>query len=99
MDIPLRPDLDRLVQQSNGRVRVAHGVDEADEKWNGYTGLVSEKMIKDTMFSPSEKDSVLIVCGPPGMMKHVCGERGSRGEQGPIRGVLKEMGYERVYKL
>ncbi|RYG47243.1 hypothetical protein EON67_08755 [archaeon] len=42
----------------------------------------------------------IFVCGPPGMMKHLSGEKKSPADQGDLTGLLADMRYtkEQVYK-
>lgn len=47
-------------------------VDKAEEGWTGPTGHVNASLIEAHLPKPSE-DSVIFVCGPPGMM-NVSGE-------------------------
>ena len=56
-------------------------------------------MIKARM--PAPGFGKVMVCGPPAMMDAVCGPKGEKGAQGPLGGMLKEMGYseEDVYKF
>jgi cytochrome-b5 reductase len=41
------------------------------------------------------------VCGPPGMMNHISGDKAKDRSQGELTGILKELGYtaEMVYKF
>ena len=43
----------------------------------------------------------ILICGPPGMVKHLAGELPSKRGQGELGGLLKEMGYEpsQVFKF
>jgi cytochrome-b5 reductase len=51
---------------------------------------------------PSSDDSAskILICGPPGMMAALSGNKGEGGVQGEVEGVLKEMGYtsDQVFK-
>ncbi|KAG0267413.1 hypothetical protein BG011_005698 [Mortierella polycephala] len=40
------------------------------------------------------KKSIILICGPENMVKHVSGTRGANGQE-PIRGVLGAMGYQK----
>jgi len=51
---------------------------------------------------PAPNDTALIyVCGPPGMMKALTGEKKSPADQGPLTGSLKDLGWneKNVYKF
>ena len=41
------------------------------------------------------------ICGPPGMMKFISGDKAEDKSQGALEGLLKELGYsaEGVYKF
>eukprot|EP01060_Flectonema_neradi_P000243 TRINITY_DN10175_c0_g3_i1.p1 TRINITY_DN10175_c0_g3~~TRINITY_DN10175_c0_g3_i1.p1 ORF type:complete len:343 (+),score=43.12 TRINITY_DN10175_c0_g3_i1:75-1031(+) len=84
---------------TSARANVYHTVLEADEKWTGGVGYVNKSMIKAKMPPPGE--GKVFVCGPPAMMEAVCGPKGEKGAQGPLGGLLKDMGYseEDVYKF
>lgn len=46
-------------------------------------------------------DSLVCVCGPPGMMNAISGDKLPDKSQGPLTGMLKAMGYSEnnVYKF
>ena len=51
---------------------------------------------------PAPADDILIfVCGPEPMLRHISGGKGENYTQGPLAGLLKELGYteEMVYKF
>ncbi|KAF8965678.1 NADH-cytochrome b5 reductase [Entomortierella lignicola] len=75
-------------------------------EWKGYTGYVNQDMLKgllppvktikdssSTEVSDKTGKSIVLVCGPENMIKHVAGSRGMNGLE-PIRGVLGDMGYK-----
>ncbi|KAG0004666.1 hypothetical protein BGZ80_000595 [Entomortierella chlamydospora] len=78
-------------------------------EWKGYVGYVNQDMLKELLPAPKaikdsssteeEKDkseakkSIVLVCGPESMIRHVAGSRGMSGQE-PIRGVLGAMGYK-----
>jgi cytochrome-b5 reductase len=74
------------------------------KKWLGGVGHISKEMIAAFLPQPGEKDSAILVCGPPGMMKAISGDKDytkQPPEQGELSGLLKEMGYtkEQVFKF
>lgn len=98
-DIMLKDRIDALaISQPNFKVHYV--VDKADKGWKGGVGYVSSDMLKKCMPAPSD-DSLVLVCGPPGMMKSVSGEKVSPKDQGPLSGLLKGLGYTeaQVYKF
>jgi cytochrome-b5 reductase len=68
----------------------------------GLTGHVDANMI--TSFLPPPKQAAgptrVLVCGPPGFMKHLSGEKKSPSDQGELTGLLAGLHYtkEEVYK-
>ena len=68
--------------------------------WKGSTGFISKGLLKSHLPPPSS-DSMVLVCGPPGMMEAVSGNKAKPAEQGELKGALKELGYspEGVYKF
>lgn len=50
---------------------------------------------------PGAPDAMVFVCGPPGLMNAVSGDKAKDKSQGPLSGMLKDMGYsaERVFKF
>lgn len=67
-DIILRQELDKL--NADGKVKVRYTVDNGNDSWKGYTRFVSEQMFRETFPQPSN-DHLLMVCGPPLMIKDV----------------------------
>jgi len=72
-----------------------------EDEWSGHVGFVHQDMVMG-LLPPAEENatgddtskSVILVCGPESMVKHVAGTRGMSGHE-PIRGVLGTMGYQR----
>ena len=62
------------------------------ERWSGGEGYVTKDVLSAHMPKPG-KDSLILVCGPPPMMKIISGAKVSPKEQGPLEGLLKTMGY------
>ncbi|KAG0305490.1 NADH-cytochrome b5 reductase [Dissophora globulifera] len=78
--------------------------------WSGHVGYVNQDMLRgllpasnaisgatDATTSAAAQvtiKSVVLVCGPESMIRHVAGNRGASGQE-PIRGVLGEMGYKK----
>lgn len=102
-DIMLKSRLDAL-QQAHANFSVHYMVDAVPKgtSWNGGTGYVTRDVISKWMPSPEHKDDALVlVCGPPPMMKAVSGNKVSPKDQGPLQGILKDMGYResQVFKF
>lgn len=71
-DIILRDELDELVHQSRGRIRVHHVLHRQDSSWNGLTGLISEGMIRELLPKPAASTGFL-VCGADAMVRAIRG--------------------------
>ncbi|KAH9600527.1 Oxidoreductase FAD/NAD(P)-binding [Trypanosoma melophagium] len=100
-DILLRDRLDLLSKKNHEKFNVFYMLTEAPRLWFGYKGHLTKSVIGETMPSPKSRGKAMIlVSGPPGFMKTVCGEKSGRS-QGPLGGYLKEMGYseDMVYKF
>lgn len=97
-DVLLKKKLDVLAA-SHPNLKVFYTVDNPTKDWRGGLGYVSHDMVVKGLPPPSD-DTLILVCGPPGMMKHVCGDKEKR-EQGELSGVLKEVGFveSMVYKF
>lgn len=69
--------------------------------WPGATGNINKDLLKTVLPEPKEENIKVFVCGPPGMMKAISGDKKSPKEQGELTGQLKELGYdaEQVYKF
>jgi cytochrome-b5 reductase len=66
------------------------------KKWLGGVGLVTATMLKPFLPKPGVEKSLILVCGPPPMMKAVSGETkyiDGKSTQGELAGMLKDMGY------
>ncbi|GJN05662.1 hypothetical protein PR202_ga23311 [Eleusine coracana subsp. coracana] len=98
-DILLKKELDRLAS-SYPNFKVFYTVDKPSNDWRGGVGFVSKDMILKGLPGPGQ-DSLILVCGPPGMMNHVSGDKAKDRSQGELSGLLKELGYtaEMVYKF
>lgn len=98
-DILLKQKLDRLAA-SHPNLKIFYTVDSPSKNWGGGTGFISKDMVVKGLPAPSN-DSLILVCGPPGLMNHISGDKAKDWSQGEVAGVLKELGYteEMVYKF
>jgi len=99
-DILLKHELDELAKaHSNFHV---HYVIEKDvpQNWTGSVGYVNEHIGAKYLPKPST-DSLVMVCGPPPMVKAISGTKGPNYTQGEVDGVLKHLGFtpENVFKF
>ncbi|KAL3839848.1 hypothetical protein ACJIZ3_024439 [Penstemon smallii] len=98
-DILLKKKLDVLAA-THPNLKIFYTVDNPTEDWRGGTGYISKDMVVKGLPSPSD-DTIILVCGPPGMMKHISGDKAKDWTQGEVSGLLKELGYTEnmVYKF
>lgn len=66
----------------------------------GSVGFITRDLLAKQMPPPAD-DSLILVCGPPGLMKFVSGDKLPDKSQGPLEGLLKDMGYteQQVFKF
>ncbi|KAF9617860.1 hypothetical protein IFM89_039054 [Coptis chinensis] len=98
-DILLKEKLD-ILSASHPNFKIFYTVDNPSKNWRGGAGHISQDMILKGLPSPDE-DSLILVCGPPGLMDHISGNKAKDWSQGELTGLLKELGYteEMVYKF
>uniref|UniRef100_A0A2P2K5W2 NADH-cytochrome b5 reductase n=1 Tax=Rhizophora mucronata TaxID=61149 RepID=A0A2P2K5W2_RHIMU len=98
-DILLKQKLDFLAS-SHPNLKVFYTVDNPSKNWRGGIGYISKDMVLKGLPDPSD-DTLILVCGPPGMMKHISGGKAKDWSQGELTGILKEAGYteQMVYKF
>eukprot|EP00250_Pteridium_aquilinum_P033121 c5219_g1_i1 orf=440-1468(-) len=98
-DILLKEKLDVLAAE-NPNFKVYYVVDKPSSNWRGGSGYITKDMVLKGMPAPSD-ETLILVCGPPGMMKHISGDKAPDKSQGEVSGLLKDAGYsnEMVYKF
>jgi len=100
-DILLRDDFDALKKKHPDTFNVIYTLDKPSDGWKGYKGYVNKEMLMQHIPPPSlgEKAKVFI-CGPPGQVNAIAGKKDGM-KQGPVGGILKELGYteEQVFKF
>ncbi|CAF1250134.1 unnamed protein product [Adineta steineri] len=107
-DILLKEDLDKLAAKHPDRLKVYYTVDKIEDKetksWKGDFGYVTPDMLKKVLPMPSKKDDeslLVMVCGPPGFMKLISGDKTKDYKQGDLSGLLKGLGFteKNVFKF
>jgi cytochrome-b5 reductase len=100
-DILLKDELDKLAKQHPDRFKIKYIISNKEPGWNGEVGYVRKDIIKDTFKGSADKESIVFVCGPPGMVEVVCGPKAKDNSQGEVKGILKDLGYneDNVYKF
>ncbi|KAK2646004.1 hypothetical protein Ddye_021199 [Dipteronia dyeriana] len=98
-DILLQQKLDVLAA-SHPNLKIFYTVDNPSKNWKGGTGYISKDMVLKGLPRPGD-DTLILVCGPPGMMEHISGGNAKDWSQGELTGILKEAGYteQMVYKF
>ncbi|SYZ64140.1 cytochrome-b5_reductase (plasmid) [Leishmania braziliensis MHOM/BR/75/M2904] len=77
---------------------------EVPHRWLGGIGYVNSAMVTTFMPKPGEKNTKILVCGPPPMMQAISGDKlfepGKPPQQGPVGGLLETLGYkeDQVFK-
>lgn len=98
-DILLRESLDEMVA-AHPNFHVHYLLDKPSKDWKGDSGYVTKELAKKYLPPPSN-DNLILVCGPPGLMKTVSGPKAPDYTQGDLDGILKELGYtkDQVFKF
>jgi len=98
-DILLRRELDILADGSPDRFKVYYMLDKPPKDWDQGRGIISKTVLKDKL--PGCDDSIVLVCGPDAMVKHVAGPKLAENNQGPLKGLLKDLKYtaQNVFKF
>lgn len=94
-DIMLKDRVDALQKAHPANFSVHYLVDRAAPGWTGGVGYVTAEVLRERLPAPGP-GAMVLVCGPPGMMKAVSGEKVSPKDQGPLAGLLKGLGYTDV---
>lgn len=90
-DILLHDELNALMYlYPNFKVHFV--LERAPRKWGGSTGIVSNEIVKNYIPQPSN-DTMVLVCGPEGMVDHVGGAKVDGCEE-TVGGILKQLGFE-----
>ncbi|CAD2221824.1 cytochrome-b5 reductase [Angomonas deanei] len=77
---------------------------QVPSRWLGGIGYINKEMIQTFMPKPGEKNTKILVCGPPPMLQAISGDKlfqqGKPPQQGPLSGILRELGYteDQVFK-
>ena len=100
-DIMLQGELDNLAKKHGDRFKVHYLVDKGDAQWKGPTGYINADMVSKWLPSAKQDNIMIMVCGPPPMMEMVSGKKGEKFTQGPVGGILKQLGYDesKVFKF
>ncbi|KAG2499807.1 hypothetical protein HYH03_002103 [Edaphochlamys debaryana] len=95
-DIILKDKIDALAAKHPDRFKVYYVVDKPSWgglMWKGGVGYMTKDMLSKNLPAAS-KDSLVMVCGPPGMMEAVSGNKAPDYSQGEVKGLLKDLGFD-----
>jgi cytochrome-b5 reductase len=91
-DIIMKEELDAL-QEANPNIDIQYIVNSASSpNWKGYVGRLDHDLLHLELPAPCP-DTLIYVCGPPSMMNSISGNKLPNKEQGPVGGILKDLGY------
>ncbi|EIE21212.1 cytochrome-b5 reductase like protein [Coccomyxa subellipsoidea C-169] len=99
-DILLRKEIDEMAKK-HSNFKVYYVVDKPTSFfWRGGKGYITEDTVKKHLPPPSDV-SLILVCGPPPLMKAISGDKAEDKSQGELTGTLKSIGYtsDQVYKF
>jgi cytochrome-b5 reductase len=67
---------------------------------NLAVGRVNPEAMRDFLPAPTDAAAALLVCGPPGMMRFLCGDDSKqRGQVPPLGGLLAQEGYGKAVRV
>ncbi|KAF7558773.1 hypothetical protein G7046_g5390 [Stylonectria norvegica] len=100
-DILLKSKFEELENTYPQRFRAFYVLDKPPQEWAGNSGFISKELLKTVLPEPKSENVKVFVCGPPGLMNAISGNKVSPKDQGELSGALKELGYtsEQVYKF
>ncbi|XP_021942618.1 NADH-cytochrome b5 reductase 2 isoform X2 [Zootermopsis nevadensis] len=70
-DILLKNELEEVATAHPSQFKLWYTVDRPSEGWKYSVGFISDEMIKDHLFPPSQ-DTLVLMCGPPPMINVAC---------------------------
>lgn len=100
-DILLKKELSHLENTFPQRFRAFYVLDKPPTDWHGKAGYIDSTLLKTVLPEPKSENIKVFVCGPPGLMNAISGNKVSPKDQGELVGILKELGYnkDQVYKF
>ena len=97
-DILLANEISALQKNYPDKFHIYLTLQNTPQHWYGGVGKISRLMVETIMPPPKMPNSIILVCGPPGMMSAISGEKDyssphGQPKQGEVAGMLKELGY------
>ncbi|ORX83907.1 nitrate reductase [Basidiobolus meristosporus CBS 931.73] len=72
-DVILYEELNNLVRQHPDQLTVCYTVSESTSaSWTHSIGPVDHSMCQRMLPNPGERNTIVLLCGPPGMIQHIC---------------------------
>eukprot|EP00759_Apiculatamorpha_spiralis_P015795 PhF_6_TR22344/c0_g1_i1/m.31636/K00326/E1.6.2.2; cytochrome-b5 reductase len=93
-DVLLAHEITKLGSNPNFYIYIS--LEKPKKGWLGGIGRISTEMVRNVLPAPGAKDTVVMVCGPPGLMNAVSGDKDfsqSPPTQGMLTGLLRETGF------
>ena len=82
-DILLKARIDALAKKHASQFKVTYVLDKAPKGWTGASGFITSALLKEKLAPPSG-DTMVIVCGPPGLMAAISGPKSPDFTQGDL---------------
>ena len=100
-EILMLEELEKLKRDAKATINIHYLVEDdagmPSDRKNWSMGRVTMQVLAAHMPAPTREKAngqpSIFVCGPPGMMNAVSGDRVQEVYQGPLKGMLKELGY------
>ncbi|KAI8645353.1 hypothetical protein BD408DRAFT_312323, partial [Parasitella parasitica] len=91
-DILLKSELDQLATQFKDRFKVKYVLEKTSDSNTGFLkGYITKEMVESMLRDDGQRRKIF-VCGPNKMLQLVCGERARGYSQGPVTGILSQLG-------
>jgi len=101
-DILLRPQFEDLAKRKPDQFKFVFTLDKPPRGWKGPKGYITQELLATHLPPSGLADKIKIfVCGPPGQMEAISGNKKSPSDQGDLKGALADLGYakQQVYKF
>jgi len=101
-DILLRKEFESLAAKKPEQFKIVFTLDKPPKNWSGPSGFLNHEVLSKNLPPSGMADKIKVfVCGPPGQVEAVCGQKASMKDQGPLKGLLADLGYQssQVYKF
>jgi cytochrome-b5 reductase len=91
-DIILKDRIDAVVAAKKN-ITVHYVVGKEGKDTSMIVGHITRELL-DKAMPKSDEDCKVLVCGPPGLMNFISGNKVSPMDQGPVVGLLADMGFD-----